>query len=253
LRRMAGFAEALKGISPEQWTTMARALGAGLAMGLGAVGTAVGMGLAGGRACEGIARQPDAKEAITRIMLLGQATSETSSIFALLVAILLIVTGPAGHGLTAALGAIGAGLSIGLGAMYTGLGSGFPNASACSGVARNPDNHGPLIRTMLVGQAVAQGSAIFALLVSFILIYSVTDADPLRAFAFLSAGLCMGAGAMGPGVGMGMAAAGGCEGVSINPSAQAAVMRVMLLGQAVAQSTAVYALIIAICLIYVVR
>lgn len=241
------------GISQEQWMAVARALGAGLAMGLGAVGAGVGIGLAGGRACEGITRQPHAQEAIGRIMLIGQATSGTPPTFALLVAIILIVTGPPGQGLVAGMGALGAGLAMGLGAMFTGLGSGFPNASACSGVARNPDNYGPLIRTMLVGQAVAQGSTIFALLVAFILIYSTAEPSLVKAAAFLSAGLCMGAGAMGPGVGMGMAAAGGCDGVAINPGAQSAIMRAMLLGQAVAQSTAVYALIVSICLVYVVK
>jgi len=65
-------------------------LGAGLAMGLGAIGPGVGEGFAAGKACEGVAREPENAGLITRTMLVGQAVSESTGIYSLVIALLLI-------------------------------------------------------------------------------------------------------------------------------------------------------------------
>lgn len=68
----------------------AKYVGAGLAMGFGAIGPGVGEGYAAGKACEGIARRPDQQALITRTMLIGQAVSETTGIYSLFIALMLI-------------------------------------------------------------------------------------------------------------------------------------------------------------------
>ncbi len=65
-------------------------LSAGLAMGLGAIGPALGEGFAAGKACEGVARQPEQAPLLTRTMLIGQAVSESTGIYSLVIALLLI-------------------------------------------------------------------------------------------------------------------------------------------------------------------
>jgi F-type H+-transporting ATPase subunit c len=65
-------------------------LGAGIAMGLGAIGPGIGEGFTAGKACEGIARAPEHANLLTRTMLVGQAVSESTGIYALVVALLLI-------------------------------------------------------------------------------------------------------------------------------------------------------------------
>lgn len=65
-------------------------LAAGLAMGLGAIGPGIGEGFAAGKACESLGRRPDEANLITRTMLIGQAVSETTGIYALVVALILI-------------------------------------------------------------------------------------------------------------------------------------------------------------------
>ena len=65
-------------------------LGAGISMGFGAIGPGVGEGFAAGKACEGIARAPEHANLLTRTMLVGQAVSESTGIYALVVALLLI-------------------------------------------------------------------------------------------------------------------------------------------------------------------
>ena len=65
-------------------------LGAGIAMGLGAIGPGVGEGFAAGKACEAIGRKPQEAGLLTRTMLVGQAVSESTGIYSLVVALLLL-------------------------------------------------------------------------------------------------------------------------------------------------------------------
>jgi F-type H+-transporting ATPase subunit c len=65
-------------------------VGAGIAMGLGAIGPGVGEGYAAGRACEAIGRKPEEAGLITRTMLVGQAVSESTGIYSLVIALLLL-------------------------------------------------------------------------------------------------------------------------------------------------------------------
>lgn len=65
-------------------------LGAGIAMGFGAIGPGIGEGFAAGKACEGIAKRPEEAGLLTRTMLIGQAVSESTGIYSLVVALLLI-------------------------------------------------------------------------------------------------------------------------------------------------------------------
>ncbi|KMT22783.1 ATP synthase F0 subunit C [Clostridium cylindrosporum] len=65
------------------------ALGAGLAV-IGAIGGGIGVGIATGKACEAVGRQPEAKGDIMSTFILGAALSEATAIYALLVSIILL-------------------------------------------------------------------------------------------------------------------------------------------------------------------
>lgn len=64
-------------------------LGAGIAM-LAGFGPAIGEGYAAGKALEAAGRQPEAIGQLRTLMLIGQAVSESTGIYSLVVAILLI-------------------------------------------------------------------------------------------------------------------------------------------------------------------
>ena len=107
---------------------------------------------------------------------------------------------------------------------------------------------------MLVGQAVAQTPSIFGLLVSFILMFKTfPESTALSAsMALLAAGICTGFGGIGPGLGNGMTAEGAVKWVARNVEHAGDLMRIMLVGQAVSQSTAIYAMVVSLVLIFVV-
>jgi F-type H+-transporting ATPase subunit c len=81
---------------------------------------------------------------------------------------------------------------------------------------------------------------------------AIEGADLVKAAAFLGAGIAMGLGAIGPGVGEGMAAAKACEAIGRNPKEAGLLTRTMLVGQAVSESTGIYSLVIALLLLFVV-
>ena len=69
------------------------ALGAGMAM-IAGIGPGIGEGNAVAKACEAIGRQPESKGAVTTTMLMGCAIAETTGLYALVIAILLIFVAP---------------------------------------------------------------------------------------------------------------------------------------------------------------
>ena len=68
----------------------ARYLGAALCMGIGAIGPAMGEGNAVSKALEGMARQPEAAGNLRINMILGCAITETTGIYSLIIALLLM-------------------------------------------------------------------------------------------------------------------------------------------------------------------
>ena len=68
---------------------MPEAIAPALAIGLGAIGPGIGIGLLAGRAMEAIGRNPEAEPAIRLNMILGLAFCEAVAIYALVVGLLL--------------------------------------------------------------------------------------------------------------------------------------------------------------------
>ena len=71
----------------------ASAIGAGLAM-IAGIGPGIGQGFAAGKCAEGVGRQPEAQGDIVRTMLLGAAVAETTGIYGLIIALILLFANP---------------------------------------------------------------------------------------------------------------------------------------------------------------
>ena len=80
-------------VTPEAFVLAFSALGAGIAM-IAGIGVGLGQGIATGKALESIARQPEAKGDLLQTLFIGLAMSETSIIFPLVVAIILLFVRP---------------------------------------------------------------------------------------------------------------------------------------------------------------
>lgn len=101
-------------------------IAAGLGMGMGAIGSAIGEGMIAMKAVESLGRQPAASAKLVRIMIIAQAVTETAAIFALVVSLLLVFQAPA-DSMIKAVSFLAAGIAIGFGTVGAGLGNGLTN------------------------------------------------------------------------------------------------------------------------------
>jgi F-type H+-transporting ATPase subunit c len=69
---------------------LGKLLGAGLSMGLGAIGPGVGLGIMIGKALESIARQPEVAGDVRTNMFIGIGVTEAVALYAFVVALILI-------------------------------------------------------------------------------------------------------------------------------------------------------------------
>ena len=67
-----------------------KAIGAGLCMGIGAIGPGQGEGTAVGHALDGMARQPESAGILRTNMIVGCAITETTGIYSLLISFLIL-------------------------------------------------------------------------------------------------------------------------------------------------------------------
>ncbi len=78
-------------------------------------------------------------------------------------------------------------------------------------------------------------------------------ADLIIAIKYLGAGLAIGLGAIGPGIGIGILMQGALQAMGRNPDASSNIQTNMILGVAFAEAIAIYALVVALILMFVVK
>lgn len=83
----------MNGITDHGFIMGCSAIGAGLAM-IAGIGPGIGEGNAVAKALEAIGRQPECKGEVTSTMLLGCAIAETTGIYGLIVAMILMFVQP---------------------------------------------------------------------------------------------------------------------------------------------------------------
>jgi F-type H+-transporting ATPase subunit c len=104
-------------------------------------------------------------------------------------------------------------------------------------------------------------SALLTLLVVFFIAAPVFAAEAIPAGesytkvlfamgAMIAAGLAIGIGAVGAGLGIGNAASGACQAVGRNPGVQGKILMTMLVGMAMAESIAIYCLVVSLVLLF---
>jgi len=244
-----------------QVANLAAFVGAAIAIGFGAIGSGWGIGYTGVGTARAMARQPNQNSSLFRGMLIGQAVASNPSIFALVVAVILYQMGAASDLADAgswakAAALLGAGISIGLGAIGSGAGNGLIGSDAMEAISRCPSTSGKVTVMMVIAQAMGQTPVLFSLVVSLILIVSdgdfatyATTADQVKhAGRLLGMGICMGAGALGPGLGSSFIGGKFCEGLARAPQSAMDLNKAYFIGVGISQSASVFAFVVALLL-----
>jgi len=73
-----------------EYAKVAAYVAAGICMGIGTLGPALGLGFIGGKACESIGKRPESAGTITRTMVLALAFAEATAIYAFTVSLMLL-------------------------------------------------------------------------------------------------------------------------------------------------------------------
>lgn len=225
-------------------------LSAGLAIGLGSIGSALGESFIAMSAVSALGRQPRSSSKIVRIMIIGQAVTETAAIFALIISLLLFFR-EAPDTTAKAFSLLASAIAIGFGSFGSGVGAGLPGATAMKGIGKQPGASDAISINMIIGQAITQTSTIFALTVALLLVMSEPENTFIKTCSLLAAGIVMGFGAIGPGLGDGLVAKNANEGIAKDPEHAGLLTRSMVIGQAITETTDIYSIVVALILIFV--
>ena len=68
--------------------------------------------------------------------------------------------------------AVATGIGMGIAAVGTGIGQGHGVQGACDGIARNPEASGKILTALILGLAMIESLAIYALVIQLILLYA---------------------------------------------------------------------------------
>jgi len=147
-----------------------RLIASGLCIGLGSIGPAIGLAHFAKMACRAVGVNKAAYNKILSFTFISQAVIETPIIFALMVSLILITTTTNPDKPLDGLAMLSAALCIGLGTFGPGISSGRTAAAACTQIALKPELQSMISRISMFAQGLIDTFAIYALLISAMLI-----------------------------------------------------------------------------------
>jgi F-type H+-transporting ATPase subunit c len=149
-----------------------RLIASGLCIGLGSVGPSIGLAIFAQSACRALGINPQAYTKILSFALISQTIIETPIIFSFVISMaLLVMTSATDASSIQGIAFLAASLCTGLGMTGPGISSGRTAAAACKQITYNPETYGMLSRVSLFAQGLIETCAIYAVLISFLLIF----------------------------------------------------------------------------------
>lgn len=198
-----------------------------------------------------ITRQPFFSQKISSLMLITQVMIQTSIIFGFIIAIMIKSQLTQVTSLAESLRLIAGGLSIGLGCIGPAIGLSLFARAACHGIGINRNAYNSIFSFALISQAIIETPILFAFVISLLTISSTTHASIMSGISFIAASLAIGLGTIGPGIGSSITATSACKHIALNPTQYPQLSRISMLGQGLIDTGAIYALLIALLLIFI--
>lgn len=147
-----------------------RLLAAGLAIGFGSIGPAIGLARFAQKACYSISINRNAYDIILPFVFMSEAIIETPLIFAFLVSLIMVVSPGNNETPFMAVRMLSAALCIGLGTLAPSLSSSKTATAACHQIAYYPQHYSILSQTSMFGQGLIDAAAVYALLIALSII-----------------------------------------------------------------------------------
>jgi F-type H+-transporting ATPase subunit c len=150
-----------------------RLISSGVCIGLGSIGPAIGLAFFTQSICKHMGVNRSSYRQLFSFALISQAIIETPILFALIISISLLLMVPSfgPENLTDGVMLLAAGLCTGIGTMGPGISSGKTAMQAGKQIAYNPETYSVLSRTSMFAQGLIETAAIYAVLISFVLLF----------------------------------------------------------------------------------
>jgi len=232
-----------------------------LFQGIGKMGIAISLGITGmvigivssypaQEACYSVARQPFFSQKVLNLMLLTQSIIQTPLIFSFIISLIIKFQLNAIDSLADGIRLLASGFCIGIGSIGPGIGLARFARMAVRGIGINRKSYTRILPFTFISQAIIETPLIFAAIISFLLLTrNIPDTFIALASSFAAA-LCMGLGTFGPGVSSSRAATAACEQIAFHPEQTPILSRVSMIGQTLIDAAAIYALLIALLIIF---
>jgi F0F1-type ATP synthase membrane subunit c/vacuolar-type H+-ATPase subunit K len=218
------------------------------------ISVGIGQGLTSFSAIQSINRQPQAKNDIIRVSIIGMTLIETVAILAVLIAIILIVNTSEEATYYTHLSEIGIACALCLTGFVVGLVSALPAQAATHAIARQPHYAQKIFAFMLMTQVLIQTPIISAFIVSwFIQVQSASTVVISDCLRLIASGLCVGIGSIGPTIGLSLFAKAAIQGIGTNPRSYNKLLSFTFISEAIIETPIIFCLIIAVALLFIVQ
>lgn len=216
------------------------------------LGVAIGGSIAAISAKKASYIQPKAQPDILKITILGLALTETAAIIALVVT-LLIITGKNEIIITNMyhnLSTIGIAFAISIPGFLIGILSALPIKYSCFSVARQPFLTNKIMNIMLLTMSLLQTPIVFGFIISrFIGVQAPTTTSIFESIKFISSGLCIGIGSIGPLIGLAIFSKAACQSLGINREIYNKIVTFTFISEALIETPIIFALVTSLLLI----
>ena len=219
---------------------------------INAIGVGIGQGLTSKTAIECINQQPAARNEIVKTAILALALIETAAVMGTFISFLLLLN-IEHYSLYGSLAEIGIAFAICCSGFVLGLVSSLPARAGCIAVARQPFFSQSIIRFMMITLSLLQTPIIFGLIIALFIQGQIPFIETVRdSLRLMASGMCIGLSSIGPAIGLALFAKTACLGLGINRHAHRQIFSFTLISQAIIETPIIFALIIAISLLFLV-
>jgi len=226
----------------------------GIFAALGISGAMVGIisGNPAQEAMTALARQPLFAGKIQNILLITLSFIQTPVIFSFLISLFIRVQSPQLTSITQSISLLAAGLAIGISSIGSALGLGFFAQAALKTIGYNRTIYKKLISFVFISQAIIETPLIFGLIIAVFIAFGALNATtPFKCITYLCSAFAIGVSTFGPSIQSGRTASAACIQIGKTPEQMSQIARVSVLVQGLIDAPAIYALIIALFIIFI--
>ncbi len=218
---------------------------------LSAFGTSIGQSFIGKKGLQALNLQPQAAHEIRNISLIGIAITETAAILGLVISLFLLndvqnAIIPVDY-YYASIARIGIAIAIGITGLIAGIASSFPAQAACLAVAHQPFFSGKITNFMILTQTVIMTPNLFGFIIALSIHqqYALT-ANLTQALQFLTTGIIIGFGSIGPSIGLSLFTQAACAAIGKNRKVYNQILPFSFVGQAIIETPIILSLVTAL-------